>query len=405
MFEQALSGVKVIDLTHYISGPYCTKMLADYGADVIKVERPGDGDGARKLGPFLKDDPHSERSGFFAYLNTNKRGITLNLQTETGRAILLQLIEDADILVENFSPTVMPGLGLSYDRLKQVNPLLVMVSISNFGQTGPYRDFKASELVLNAMGTEMYSRGISTREPLKLGGNAVQMQAGSVAALATVIGFWALPERDCGDHLDISIFETQISTIDSRGSALLGYQYSGKVATRRAPGASRGYPNAVYMCSDGYVQIGHHSLDFFPRALKMLGNPEELSDPAMGTPAGQMDDDLRGIFDAYFIPWCLERTKQEIFLIGQSVNLPVGPVNTMEDIVTDPHFEAREFFVDVEHSAMGTVRMAGAPFRMEDNPWKLRRPAPLLGQHNGEIFEDLGYSREDLVRLREAGVI
>ncbi|MBI2865336.1 MAG: CoA transferase [Chloroflexi bacterium] len=405
MFEQALSGVKVIDLTHHISGPYCTKMLADYGAEVVKVERPGCGDGARNMGPFMKDGPHPEKSGMFAYLNTNKQGITLDLKSQTGKAILLRLIESADMLVENFSPRVMPSLGLTYERLKEINPRLVMASISNFGQTGPYRDFKASELVLNAMGTEMYSRGISTREPLKLGGNAVQFQAGAVAALATTIAYWQALEGGYGDHLDISIFETQISTIDLRGGSLLGYQYSGRVATRKEPGTNRGYPNDVYMCSDGYAQIGHHALEFFPRVLKMLGHPEELSDPAMGTEAGQMDDDLKGIFEAYFIPWCLERTKLEIFLLGQAANLPVGPINTMEDVTKDPHFEAREFFVDVEHPAMGTVRMPGAPFRMGDNPWKLRWPAPLLGQHNEEVLGPLGYAKEDLVKLREAGVI
>ncbi|MDO8673460.1 MAG: CoA transferase [Dehalococcoidia bacterium] len=405
MFEQALSGVKVIDLTHYISGPYCTKMLADYGADSIKVEKPGDGDGARKLGPFLKDEPHPEKSGFFAYLNTNKRGMTLNLKTETGKAIFLRLIADADILVESYSPRVMPGLGLSFERLKEVNPRLVMVSISNFGQTGPYKDFKASELILNAMGSEMFSRGISIREPLKLGGNAVQFQAGSVSAVATSVGYWAALERGYGDHLDISIFETQIGSIDSRGSALVGYSYSGKVAMRRVHGASRGYPNGVYMCADGYIQIGHSAPEFFPRVLKMLGNPEELGDPAMALPAGQMDDDLRGIFDAYFIPWCLERTKQEIFLKAQAVGLPAGPINTMEDIAKDAHFEAREFFVDVEHPVMGELKMPAAPFRMTASPWKVRRPAPLLGQHNEEILGDLGFTKEDLVRLRETGVI
>lgn len=405
MLEQALSGVKVIDLTNYVAGPYCTKLLADYGADVIKVEKPGEGDGARRLGPFPEDEPHPEKSGFFAFLNTNKRGITLNLKSDAGKAILLRLVEGADILVESFSPRVMPGLGLSYERLKEVNSRLVMVSISNFGQTGPYRGFKASELVLNAMGGEMYSRGLADREPLKLGGNAVQCQAGTVAALATVTAWFGVEERGYGDHVDVSIMETQISTVDLRGPALLGYQYTGRVARRMVHGAASAYPFGCYMVADGYAQIGAGSSIYWPRVLKMLGYPEELTNPAMGTPAGQIDPDLRGIFDAYFLPWCLERTKLEIFLAAQAVNLPCGPVNTMEDIGRDPHFEAREFFVDVQHPAMGEVKIPGPPFKMAESPWGLRRPAPLLGQHNEEVLGELGYSREDLVKLKETGVI
>src|SRR4030043_1673381 len=179
MLEQALSGVKIIDLTWYISGPYCAKLLADYGAEVIKVEKAGEGDPARRMGPFFKDDPHPEKSGLFLHLNTNKQGITLNLKTATGKKILKELVKDADILVENFRPHVMPGLGLDYETLKKVNPRLVMVSISSFGQTGPYREFKAAEIVEYAMGGEMYSTGIAGREPLKLGGNVGRNQGGT----------------------------------------------------------------------------------------------------------------------------------------------------------------------------------------------------------------------------------
>ncbi|MEE8471140.1 MAG: CoA transferase, partial [Dehalococcoidia bacterium] len=182
MFEHALSDVKVLDLTWHIAGPYCTKLLADYGAEVIKVEKPGEGDPTRRMGPFFKDDPHSEKSGPFLHLNTNKKGITLNLKTATGKKILRELVADVDVLVESFRPRVMLGLGLDYPALEKINPGLVMVSISSFGQTGPYRDFKASEIVEYAMGGEMCSTGIADRDPLKIGGNVVQYQAGTTAA-------------------------------------------------------------------------------------------------------------------------------------------------------------------------------------------------------------------------------
>jgi len=162
--EQALSDVRVLDLTHYVAGPYCTKLLADYGAEVVKIEKPGEGDGARRMGPFLGDGPHPEKSGLFLHLNTSKKGITLNLKTRTGIEIFKKLVKDVDILVENFEPRVMTSLGMDYETLADINPRLVMTSISNFGQTGPYRDYKATELVISAMGPHMFFEGEHNRE-------------------------------------------------------------------------------------------------------------------------------------------------------------------------------------------------------------------------------------------------
>ena len=198
MADQSLSDVKVLDLTWYIAGPYCTKLLADYGADVIKVERPGSGDPARSLGPFLGDDPHPEKSGLFLHLNTNKRSITLNLKSEMGKKIFKELVKEADILLESFSPRVMPSLGLSYEELEKINPRLVMTSISNFGQTGPYRDFRLSELVLSAMGTAMYIQGVPEREPVKIGGTVIQFQVGNIAAVATIFALYGSEVRGIG---------------------------------------------------------------------------------------------------------------------------------------------------------------------------------------------------------------
>src|SRR3990170_1796852 len=180
----ALDGITVLDLGTDIPGPYCAKMLADYGAEVIKIEDPAGGDPARRAGPFPGDIPHLEKSGLFLHLNTNKRSITLNLKSATGRRIFLELVRDADVVVESFRPGVMASFGLDYPALKEVNPRLVMASISNFGQVGPYRDFKASELVLSGMGKDQYHNGIDGRQPLKLGGNAALHQAGYLAALA-----------------------------------------------------------------------------------------------------------------------------------------------------------------------------------------------------------------------------
>ena len=171
MPDLALEDVKVLDLTHHVAGPYCTKLLADYGADVIKVERPGLGDSARSMGPFPGDAPHRERSGIFLHLNTNKRGITLDLKSRAGAKVVKELAREVDILVESFRPGTMERYGLGYETLRVVNPGLVMTSISNFGQTGPYRDYRSAEIMVYGMGGEMYSTGLDEREPVKLGVN------------------------------------------------------------------------------------------------------------------------------------------------------------------------------------------------------------------------------------------
>ncbi|MBI4639776.1 MAG: CoA transferase, partial [Candidatus Tectomicrobia bacterium] len=227
MTDQLLSDVKVLDLTHYIAGPYCTKLLADYGADLIKIERPGKGDPARQIGPFLGDDPHPEKSALFLHLNTNKRSLTLNLKSRRGVMIFKELAHQVDIVVENFRPGVMDDFGLSYEELEKINPTLVMTSISNFGQTGPYRDFPASEIVLYGMGGSMLSSGLPDREPVKLARNVGQYQTGVMAAVATMTAFYGANYRGIGQHIDMAIFETQSGSIDRRQTALVNYAYTG----------------------------------------------------------------------------------------------------------------------------------------------------------------------------------
>ena len=223
MQEQALADVRVLDLTHYISGPYCTKLLADYGADVLKIERPNSGDGSRRMGPFPKDEPDPEKSGLFLHLNTNKKSITLDLKSAETKAIVFRLVETVDIVVESFRPGTMESLGLGYEALKSAKPDIVLTSITNFGQTGPYRDYMLTDAMAYGMGGEMYSTGIADREPVKLAENVVLYQAGAVASVATMGALFASRMQAIGQHVDVSIMETQVGTIDRRMSMLLAY--------------------------------------------------------------------------------------------------------------------------------------------------------------------------------------
>ena len=403
MPDQALSDVKVLDFTHYVAGPYCTKLLADYGADVVKAERPDGGDRARRMGPFPEDIPHPEKSGLFLHLNTNKRGITLDLNKRAAVNIVKQLVEDTDLVVESFRPGTMARFGLDYASLKEINPRLVMTSISNFGQTGPYRDFRAAEIMFYGMGGEMYSTGLRDREPLNLAANVVLYQAGAAAAVATMGAVYAAMGHGAGQQVDVSIMETQVGSIDRRMSNLVAFQYTGETIGRASGGAS-GYPSGVYQCEDGYFQVTG-GRNYFPRVVRMLGEPEFLTEARWTTSEAQRDADMKAEFEEYFQAWIKTRPKYDAWRTAQDARVLSGPLNTIGDLMQDPVFNQRGAFADISHPEAGELKYPGRPFIMQESPWSVNRPAPLLGQHNQDILGSLGYSGDDIVRLRQQGVI
>ena len=411
MQNGALSGLRVLDFTHYIAGPYCTKLLADYGADVIKVEPPL-GDGARRVGPFPDDVADPEKSGLFLHLNTNKRGMVIDLKQSNAGDVVRRLALWADIVVENFRPGVATRLGIGYEELSGINPNLIYTSISNFGQTGPYRDYRGSEIVFYGMGGEMHSTGLADREPLKLGGNVGLYQAGAVAAVATMGAALAAAfdlgdrgDESSGQHIDVSILETQLGSVDRRQSALLAHQYTGELSHRPGSGGSGGFPNAVYPCSDGYLQINGSRM-YFPRAVAMLGNPPELTNERWRDPASQGDPEMQEEFESgYFIPWILERTRAEAWQAAQDSRVLSGPINTMADLDVDPSFNSRGVFAEGDHPAAGNLRYPGRPFIMNESPWQLRKTAPLLGQHTREILSEMGYTDHAIEDLSVSEIV
>ena len=387
MSGSALEGVQIIDLTHHIAGPYCTKLLADFGADVIKVERPDGGDPARRLGPFPDDVPHPEKSGLFLYLNTNKRGVTLNLKDPEGRGVLLDLVRHADVLVENFSPKVMPGLGLGYEALKEVNPNLIVTSISSSGQTGRYRNYRASELVLYALGGMAYITGEYNREPVKHGYNQAQYLgglAGASGTVASLIGQW---NGGHGEHVDVSILECVCSTLLT---TILDYTYTGNVA-RRQPleGSSLRYPA---MTSDGYILPTPGVMGDWETYVEMVGVPE-LHDPKYDTVAGRQVHSAE--VDRLLKSKWMERTAKEWFHHAQEWRFPFSPVQTMAEVYESPQLHERGYFVEFPHPAVGTLRYPGPPFQMSETLRRQIRAAPLLGEHNREVFGHLGYTGSD----------
>ena len=400
---QALADVKVLDLTHYVAGPYCTKLFADYGADVIKIEKPGEGDGARKMGPFAGDDPHPEKSGLFFNLNTNKKSVTLNLKTQTGKKIFRDLVKEADILVENFSPRVLPDLGLGYKVLEDLNPRLVKTSISNFGQTGPYRDFKATELVLFAMGPHMFSEGEPDREPLKFPGFKSQYLAGTYAAGVTMGAFFGARTAGEGQEVDISIMECLSAPPEGAGR-LMVYEFCNEDLKRDGHRKEGWYPYGYFPCKDGLILIYGFLPAFWPRVAKWMDMPELMQDPRFIDPMARPLH--HGDFEAILYEWLAERTQQDLIRSAQAQKIPVSPVYRIDEVLKDPQFNARNAFVEIDHPVMGKITCPGLPFTLPEVATQPQKPSPLLGQHNHEVYGGiLGYSEKDLIRLRERGII
>lgn len=395
----ALEGVSVLDLTHCIAGPYCTRLLAGFGADVLKVEPPG-GERGRRMAPFFRDEPGADTSLPFAYLNSGKRSLTLNLKSEEGRDILWPLLSETDILVENFAPRVMPSLGLDYPALKEIAPHLVMVSISNFGQTGPYRDYKASDIVEYAMGGLMYIFGAYDREPLKHAFNQAQFKAGTDAASAALMALYHQRMTGQGQHVDVSIQEAVASGLRD---VVNNYTYTGAIR-RRQPNHS-GDMQRIRATGDGFLlpNPGLGSGLNWDSYVEFLGLPE-LDDDRFRTPSARLvnAEELGRILDEYFI----RQGKYEMFYGSHERRFIFGIIQSPEEVLNDPQFAHRGYFEEVTHPEMGNLKFPGAPFIMESTPWQTGGAAPSAGQDNAEVLGGrLGLSAFQLGKLRAQGIV
>ncbi|HEY48560.1 MAG TPA: CoA transferase [Dehalococcoidia bacterium] len=391
-----MSGTKVLDLTHYIAGPYCTKILADFGAEVIKVEKPGSGDVARAMGPFPEDQPHPEKSGLFLYLNTNKKSITLNLKSATGVGILKSLVKQADILVENFSPRVMPSLGLDHGTLEEINPGLVMTSISNFGQTGPYRDYRATDLTIWGLSGILYEHGEPTREPLKMGANVSEYVAGLYGALTTISSLYYRDETGVGQHVDVSILEA-FHTMQP--TMTLVFSMAGFIRHR----AGIHFPWGILPCQDGYIGFFLPTQTHWESLCALLEMPELREKPEYETPL--MREERRDEITAIIVSWLRDKRMEDVFHAAQELRLPLTLVPNTKQTLEMKQLGDRGYFAGIDHPVAGKLTCPGAPFKLAETPWQAGR-APLLGEHNEEIYGgQLGYSEELLTKLGDEGVI
>ena len=418
MSDQALADLKVVEYADFISGPFCAKLMADLGAEVIKIEEPSLGDTARRTGPFPNDIPHPERSGLFLYLNANKRSIALNPQTTTGASIFKELVKTADILIENMPPSTMEKLGLDYQSLRQINPGLIMTSVTPFGQFGSYSHYLANDLICCQMSGLAYHTpggGVDSPEgdpPLKPGGRQSDYIAGSTAAAATMFAVIARQSLGVGQHLDVSQQESIACFLRHQ---VPFYTYDPEGAYQRAFGSRARIRRGAFgylPCKDGYVINGsREEYQWRPLIGLAAGDKWEQDERFKGALEGEFDlatfmlewgESVRSVL----VEWTMKHTTEEVTAAAQSKGIPIVPCNMTEDLFESPQLAEREFFVEIDHPETGKLSYPGAPYQLSETPWRVDRPAPLLGQHNEEILcGRLGYSKEDLVRLRESGVI
>ena len=394
--EGLLEDVLVLDLAHDMAGSLCARLMGDYGAEVIKVEPPG-GVGLRRVGPFYRDDPHPERSLTYFALNLNKMGVTLDLETEGGRHLLLRLAGMADVVVESFTPGYLDSLGLGHATLAQRNPGLVLTSITPFGQTGPYRDRRGEEIVSEAMGGAMSLGGTRDREPLKHGGAQAQYQAGFCGAAATAMALFQQQVTGLGQHVDVSEAECVATTM---AASQARYAFTGAIDGRRPPLGGLGVP---VPCQDGWVIAQAGGPATWEDWVAFYRRPE-LLDPRFEAQvrSGRYGDDL----DALVTGALKDRGKQDLFQEASELGLLFGVVQTPRDLAQCPQLQSRGFYRDTDHPVMGRLSVPAVAFDAGPDAYRLERPAPLLGQHNEEVYcARLGYGRQDLVRLRQAGVI
>lgn len=403
MDEQALGNLRVLEWGNFISAPFCTEMLAQLGAEVIKIEPPG-GDEARYYGPFPGDKPDPEKSGLFLYLNLDKSGITLDPVKPAGREILFKLLERTDIFVVNQPQLDLIKLSLDYDALIKRYPRLIMTLITPFGDSGPYRDWKGYDINCCALGGITSTIGYPDRTPLTPPLHQGHHQAGLMAAIAIL--FAVLNRDKTGQGTIIDQAEADVWATIHMGMYLQAFVNQGTIRKRSGHYVPQAYVDAVLPCKDGSVCIDTPQNKQWLRFMEAMGNPTWMNDPIFKD-RNKTTNEHHKEADMYLGQWLMEHTKEEIFKILQDARVPSAPVRTVDELLNDAHMKQREFFVSMDHPAAGKLNSyPGVCYNFSKTRSRTKRPAPLLGEHNEAIYcQQLGYGKEELSRWRHEEVI
>ena len=395
--ELCLSGFRVLDLSRILAGPFCTMLLADQGAEVIKVERPGAGDDTRTWGPPFAGG----ESAYYLCCNRNKKSITVDLKSPRGIALIKELVQVSDVLVENFTPGLMKRFGLDYDTLKQLNPRLVHCAISAYGQDGPYRDRPGYDMVLSAVGGLMGITGEQGGNPCKVGVAITDVLTGVYASGAITSALLWRERSGEGQYIDCSLLDVQVSGLANIAS---NYLVAGREAQRWGTAHESIIPYQVFPTKDQPIAIAAANEKLWANFCKVLGKPEWLEDPRFESNPKRVEN------REALIPMINEVMSQKTcdeWMEGMvAASVPAGPVNTMQRLFSDPQVLHREMIAEVPHPTIGTLRLGGIPVKYSATPGAVRLPPPLLGQHTTEVLSDvLGYSTEQVEELKEQGAL
>ncbi|KMS85084.1 CaiB/BaiF CoA transferase family protein [Prauserella rugosa] len=398
-----LAGVVVLDITRVVAGPFCSMILADLGATVIKIERPSDPDYARDFPPFLESADGDRFSAFFGQYNRNKLGLTLDLAAEDGKEVLKTLVERADVLVENFRPGTMDKLGLGYEELRQVNPRLVYTAISGFGQTGPNRRRPAFDNSAQAAGGLWSMNGSPDQPPMRVGTIIGDLAATMYGVIGTQAALRHAERSGEGQLVDVA---QQDSVLSLTENAVVSYTVDGTVAKPLGNAHPFVRPYELYPCKDGYVFFGGYTDKFWRLTCAMFGEPDTADDPEIDTMAKRFDSE---VYERRVRPllhrWMAQRTRAELEeLAGDEV--PLTAIKDIGDVVNDPHIDARDMIVDVEYPDFGALEMFGQPVHLSATPADPRGLAPKLGEHTDTILRSMADKSDDeIAALRESGVV